>query len=182
MNKRVLKSSFFSIILVIATTVSLKAQQKIGYIDSDFILSKIPEYSNINERLNILSQQWKKELSELEEEVASLDKEYESKSILYTEEIKNQRLKEIEAKRQKIDQFRNAKYGPSGEYFKRQQEFIELLQQRILEAVNKIAEREKYDFIFDRTGDYLFLFTNQQWNLSEDVLLELGIELEESGN
>ncbi len=182
MNKRVLKSSFFSIILVIATTVSLKAQQKIGYIDSDFILSKIPEYSNINERLNILSQQWKKELSELEEEVASLDKEYESKSILYTEEIKNQRLKEIEAKRQKIDQFRNAKYGPSGEYFKRQQEFIEPLQQRILEAVNKIAEREKYDFIFDRTGDYLFLFTNQQWNLSEDVLLELGIELEESGN
>ncbi|NCP84834.1 MAG: OmpH family outer membrane protein [Bacteroidetes bacterium] len=177
-----LKSSFFSIILVIATTVSLKAQQKIGYIDSDFILSKIPEYSNINERLNILSQQWKKELSELEEEVASLDKEYESKSILYTEEIKNQRLKEIEAKRQKIDQFRNAKYGPSGEYFKRQQEFIEPLQQRILEAVNKIAEREKYDFIFDRTGDYLFLFTNQQWNLSEDVLLELGIELEESGN
>ena len=165
-----------------SSAFSLKAQQKIGYIDSEFILSKIPEYANINERLSVLSQQWKKELSELEVEVTTLEKEFESKSILFTEEIKTQKIKEIEAKRQKIDQFRNSKYGPSGEYFKRQQEFIEPLQQRILEAVNKIADREKYDYIFDRTGDYLFLFTKPQWNLSEDVLLELGIELEESGN
>jgi len=182
MNRRVLKNIFFLIILILSSAFSLKAQQKIGYIDSEFILSKIPEYANINERLSVLSQQWKKELSELEVEVTTLEKEFESKSILFTEEIKTQKIKEIEAKRQKIDQFRNSKYGPSGEYFKRQQEFIEPLQQRILEAVNKIADREKYDYIFDRTGDYLFLFTKPQWNLSEDVLLELGIELEESGN
>jgi outer membrane protein len=180
MTKRIL--GVLLLLLWLGTSTNVFAQQKIGYIDSEFILSKIPEYSNINERLSVISQQWKKELAELESEVENLEKEYDSKSILYTEEVKTQKLKEIEAKHQKIDQFRNTKYGPSGEYFKRQQEFIEPLQQRILEAVNKIAEREKYDYIFDRTGDYLFLFTKPQWNVSEDVLFELGIELEDSGN
>lgn len=173
---------FFFLIGVSFSAERAHAQQKIGYIDSDFILSKIPEYSNIGERLNVLSQQWKKELDEMTREIETLQKEFDSKSILYTDDVKQTKLKEIETLKQKADQFKNAKYGPSGEYFKRQQEFIEPLQQRILEAVNKIAEREKYDFIFDRTGDYIFLYTKAQWNLSEDVLFELGIEIQDSGN
>ena len=84
MKRSVLPSILFSIVLLLSSAFTLKAQQKIGYIDSEFILSKIPEYANINERLNVLSQQWKKELSELETEVTNLDKEFESKSILFT--------------------------------------------------------------------------------------------------
>lgn len=170
------------IILLLGVGSDAFAQQKIGYIDSEFILSKIPEYSNISERLNVISQQWKKELQEMQTEMEELQKEYDSKSILFTEEVKTQKKKEIESRKQKIEQYKNAKYGPTGEYFKRQQEFIEPLQQRLLEAVNKIAERDKYDFIFDRTGDYVFLYTKAQWNLSEDVLFELGIEIEDTGN
>lgn len=158
------------------------AQQKVGYIDSEFILSKIPEYNGIGERLSIISQQWKKEIDEFQKEITDLTTDFDAKSILYTEEVRSQKKKEIEVKQQKLDQFKNAKYGPSGEYFKRQQELIEPLQQRILEAVNKIAVRDKYDYIFDRTGDYLFLFTSPQWNVSEEVLLELGIEIDEPGN
>lgn len=177
----IIKKSFIVCLFLCAVT-ALSAQQKIGYIDSEFILSKIPEYNGIGERLNTISLQWKKEIEDFQKEIDELEKDFEAKSILLTEEVRSQRKKEIEVKKQKLDQFRNAKYGPSGEYFKRQQELIEPLQQRILEAVNKISIRDKYDYVFDRTGDYLFLFTSPQWNLSEDVLFELGIELEDTGN
>ncbi|TNE71954.1 OmpH family outer membrane protein [bacterium] len=178
-----LKKSIFILILLLGFSALSKAQnQKIGYIDSEYILSKIPEYSGIGERLSILSQQWKKELDEIQKVITDLEKDYEAKSILFTDDVKQTKLKEIEVQKQKLDQFRTAKYGPNGEYFKKQQELLEPLQQHILEAVNKIALRDNYDYIFDRTGDYLFLFTKPQWNLSDEVLLELGIEVEDSTN
>lgn len=177
-----MKTGFITLLYAFMA-VTLSAQtQKIGYIDSEFILSKIPEYTGLSERMNVLSQQWKKELDEMQKEVDELQKDYDGKAILFTEEVKQQKLKEIEAKKQKINQFRTAKFGPTGEYFRKQQELLEPLQQRILEAVSKIAARDNYDFIFDRTGDYLFLYTKPQWNLSEDVLYELGIEPGETGN
>ncbi len=177
-----MKTGFITLLFAFMAVTLTAQTQKIGFIDSEFILSKIPEYTGLSDRMNVLSQQWKKELDEMQKEVDELQKDYDGKAILFTEEVKQQKLKEIEAKKQKIDQFRTAKYGPTGEYFKKQQELIEPLQQRILEAVSKIAARDNYDFIFDRTGDYLFLFTKPQWNLSEDVLYELGIELDETGN
>ena len=173
-----MKNLFLFIVLIGFALTTANAQQKIAYIDSEFILSKIPEYNGIGDRLSVISSQWKKEIDEFQKEVDDLQRDFDAKSILYTEDVKLQKKKEIDLKIQKLDQFKTSKYGPNGEYFKRQQELIEPLQQRVLDAVNKIATRDNYDFIFDRTGDYLFLFTKSQWNVSEEVLLELGIEVE----
>jgi outer membrane protein len=93
--------------------------------------------------------------------------------------VKEQKLKEIEQKKKELESFRTQKFGPNGEYFRRQQELLEPLQQRVLEAVNFISERDKFDYVFDRTGDYMFLYTNPEWDISEDVLLEMGIDIED---
>lgn len=152
--------------------------QKIGYIDSEYILGKIPEYRGISERMNQLTQQWQDELTKLEQGLQTLQEDYDAREILYTEEIKKEKLAEIETARNKVNSYKKQKFGPQGDYYKQQQDLLEPLQQRILEAINKIAERDDFDFIFDRTGDYLFLYTKAQWNLSDDVLLELGIEFD----
>lgn len=173
--------SIISLLLLISIS-DLQAQQKIAYIDSEFILSKIPEYANVGERLKVISQEWKLEIGEREKEIQDLEQDFEAKSILYSSEERDKKAKEIEAKKQQLLQYRNSKYGPTGELINRQKELLEPIQQRILEAVNKIAQRDGYDFIFDRTGDYLVIFTNPKWNVSSDVLLELGIEVDELGN
>ena len=170
-------------LLILGTWDMAQAQnQKIGYIDSDFILSKIPEYEGIKQRLGSISQSWKDELNEMQAEIEALKQDFDAKEILYTEDVRKQKEEEIKQKIQQREQFLDTRFGPDGQYFAQQQELLEPLQQRILNATTKIADRDGFDFIFDRSGDYMFMFTRQSWNLSDEVLLELGIQLDDPNN
>ncbi|MEX2403222.1 MAG: OmpH family outer membrane protein [Balneolales bacterium] len=169
--------------MILAVAGNSHAQnQKIGYVDTDYILSNIPEYEGIEQRLSGISQEWKDEIDEMQADIDALKQDYEAREILYTNEVRKQKEEEIKQKSQQREQFIDSHFGPDGEYFSRQQELLKPLQQRILEATNNIADRDGLDFIFDRSGDYMLLFARQSWNLSNEVLLELGIQIDELDN
>lgn len=152
-----------------------EAQQKIGYIDSDMIMQEIPEYTGIQQRLETIAQNWKEEIDEMQVEIEQLQQEFEAREILFTPDIRRQRQQEIDRKIREREQYIDRRFGPGGDYFSQQEELLEPLQQRILEAVIKVAEREGFDHVFDRSGDYLFLYSRARWDISSDVLEELGI-------
>lgn len=165
---------------LILLTVSLPAQdQKIGYYESDFVLSKIPEYEGIEQRLKILSDGWRTEILELELEIQNLEEDYRAKEILYTDEIKEEKIQEINTKKRELDIFTAQKFGPDGEYFSRQRELLEPIQRQVFSAVRTVAQRNGFDFVFDRTADIYMVYARGEWNLNEDILLELGIEIEQ---
>lgn len=164
------------VLMAISAAVPLSAQnQRIAFIDSEFILSRMPEYSGLEQRLRALNEGWREEIEEMEREIESLEREYTAREILYTAEVRQQKLNEIESKKRLKDQYINSRYGPEGEYFRQQQLILEPLQRRIIDAVEKVSVRDNYDFVFDRSGDFLFLYSRSQWNISEDVLIEMGI-------
>ena len=176
-------SGVLAILLLVSFSNPAFAQdQKTGYIDSDYILENLPEYQGIDKRLQVISDQWKEELEEMNTEIDELQKEFEAKEILYTDEVREQKMKEIQNKIRQRDQFRKQKFGPDGEYFQRQKELLEPVQRRVMEAVTKVAEQEGYDFVFDRAGDMRYMYTRQEWDLSDEVLLELGITPDEQTN
>ena len=157
---------------------ALHAQnQKIGFIDSETILERMPEYSGIEQRLSNLSDTWNMEIVELERELENLETEFEAREILFTDEIRAQRLEEINQKRDELDRYIEEKFGPQGEYFARQKELLEPIQRQIFDALTRVANSGQFDFVFDRSQDTRFLFVRQQWNLTEEVMLELGVEL-----
>lgn len=162
--------------------ISQAQNQKLGYVDTDYILSHIAEYEGIEQRLLGISEAWKNEIDEMQVEIDALKQEYAAREILYTEEVRNQKEEEIKQKVQQREQFIDSRFGPDGEYFSQQQELLEPLQQRILDATNTIAERDGFDFIFDRSGDYMFMFARNSWDLSEEVLLEMGIQIDDINN
>jgi outer membrane protein len=166
----------FVIILVGSAGVSAQ-NQKIGFVDSEFILSRMPEYAGLEQRLRAVTEGWREEIAVFENEIKQLESDFAAREILFTEEVRQLRLNEIQAKKTAMTQFVNSKFGPEGEYFRQQQQLLEPLQRRILEAIERVSNRENYDFVFDRSGDYLFLFTRSQWNISNDVLIEMGIQL-----
>jgi outer membrane protein len=175
-----MKSKLFLLLIFFlsVTSFQLIAQnQRLAFIDSEFILSRMPEYSGLEQRLRSLNEGWREEIEKMDREIAALEREYIAREILYTEEVRNQKLNEIETKKRQKDQFINSRYGPEGEYFRQQQLILEPLQRRIMDAVEKVSNRDNYDFVFDRSGDFLFLFSRSQWNISEDVLLEMGIQI-----
>lgn len=171
------KSVLLVLMMVLFSSVSVAQNQRIGYIDSDYILSRLPEYAGLEQRLRSLNEGWREEIQEMEDEIAGLEREYTAREILYTDEVRQQKLNEISSRKRQRDQYVDSRYGPDGEYFRQQQLILEPVQRRIMEAVETISTRDNFDFIFDRTGDYLFLFARSQWNISDDVLLELGVQL-----
>lgn len=179
MTKKFIFSALSLFFLLFNPLHSLKAQQKIGYIDSKFIMEEIPEYTGIIQRLETIANNWKEEIDEMKVEIERLKQDYEAREILFTPDIRRQRQLEIDNKIRQKEQYINRRFGPDGDYFRQQQELLEPLQQRILEAVVKIAEDDGYDYVFDRSGDYLFLHTRDRWDISRDVLEEMGIFLED---
>jgi outer membrane protein len=172
------------IIIVAMTAVSLlmpgtaaAQNQKIAFIDSEYILSRIPEYNAIEQRLRSVTDGWRDEIEEMQREIDRMQREFTAREILYTPEVRLQRQNEIEARKRAMEQFINSKFGPDGDYFRQQQQILEPIQRRVMDAVEAVAARDNLDFVFDRTADFLFLYTRSQWNISEDVLLEMGIQI-----
>lgn len=153
--------------------------QKIGFLDTDFILSKIPEYEGIEQRLRQLTETWRNEISELDREIEQLRQDFEAREILFTPEVRRERQQEIDNKRRERERFVNQRFGPEGDYFRQQRELLRPIQRQIAEAAGRVAERDGFDFLFDRSGDYIFFYTRPQWDVSIDVLLELGIQVDE---
>ncbi|MFU8811822.1 MAG: OmpH family outer membrane protein, partial [Balneolaceae bacterium] len=139
------------------------------------ILQQMPEYSGVQQRLNLLSEGWREEIRLLDREIEELERDFEAREILFTDEVRQQRLNEINQKRQERDRMVQQRFGPEGEYFRTQESLLEPIQRQIFDALTRVATREGYDFVFDRAQETRFLFTRQQWNLTDRVLLEMGI-------
>jgi outer membrane protein len=165
--------------LVVSAEQTQAQNQKIGFIDSEYILSNMPEYTGIDQRLRQVSQEWQQEIDRMQAEIERLKQEFEAREILYTSEQRQQKLTEIDNKIRDRERFLQSKFGPDGDYFKQQQQLLEPIQLRIVEATDKVAARDGFDFVFDRAGDFLFLYTRPQWNISNEVLLEMGIQVDQ---
>lgn len=159
-----------------------KAQQKIGYIDTDFLIAQIPEYQSVQQQMRSLSQEWRTELEEMQQEIDKLNEDFSAREILYTEEIRKQKQEEINNKIKQRQQYLEQKFGSEGDYFQQQKELLEPIQRRIFEAITNIAERDGFDYIFDRNQNNDILFAREQWNLNDEVLSELGITNDNTSN
>jgi outer membrane protein len=171
------------VLLSFLQEVELIAQnQKIGFIDSDMIIEQMPEYAGIEQRLNLLSESWRDELRDMDREIERLKEEFNAREVLYTDDVREQRRAEIEARKDNRERYLEEKFGPEGEYFQRQRDLLEPVQRQVFDAVNRVADREGYDFVFDRSQDVKFLFAKSEWNITEEVMLELGIRADELTN
>lgn len=158
-------------------------QQKTGYVDSEYILQNLPEYASVQQNVDRLAQEWQGEMDKMQRDVDELFREYQARELLYTNEERKRKQEEIIQQENEIEQFRLRYFGPEGELFKQQEQLMRPLQERILEAIEKVATSEGYDYVFDKGGDFLFLYARDQFDLSLYVLEELGIDTEKlSGN
>jgi len=155
------------------------AQQKIGYVDTEYVLNNMPEYATIQQKLDKLEQKWRKEIEQGRQKVETLEQEFEARELLYTEEERKRRQQAIQQARTKVEQLRQQYFGPEGELYTRQKELMRPLQERILEATERVATADGYDYVVDQKGDALFLYARDEHDLSDRVLLELGINVDQ---
>lgn len=151
---------------------------KIGYVDTEFILSKLPAYKEAQEELNKLSSDWQKQIERKYAEIERMYKDYQAEEILLTEEMKQKREEEIRKKEKEAKEFQRKKFGPDGELFQKRKELIKPIQDKIHKAVADVAKAGRYYIIFDiaSANGLTILYAKSSINKTDDVLKRLGID------
>ena len=165
---------FVVMFLLGMTAVNAQQNQKIAYVDSDYILANIPEYSDAQEEINQLSKQWEKEITALFQEAQELDREYQAESVLLSEDQKRKKKEAITAKRQEAEALRMQYYGPEGELYTKRAELIQPIQEKVYNAINQLALTKNYAFVFDKASGTTMLYCSDKNDISDDVLDEIG--------
>lgn len=155
-------------------------QGKIGYIDSEYVLNQIPEYKQAQEEIEKMSIEWQKQLEKKYAEIDQLYKNYQAEHVLLTEEMRRKREEEILKKEKEAKDFQKAKFGVDGELFKKRQELVQPIQDKIYNAIKDIATVEKLDVVFDKSAGAAVLYVNPKNDISDKVLKKLGIAIKET--
>lgn len=156
-------------------TSESRAQQRIGYIDSQSILNEVPEYASVQQKLDQLEEKWRAEIESKKEEVQTLKEEYQAWELLYTEEERREKQEAIDKAQKETERLRQQYFGPDGQLYTRQKELMRPIQERILTATEEVATEQGYDYVFDKGERVLFMYARKEHNLNEDVLQELGV-------
>ncbi|MDN3668607.1 OmpH family outer membrane protein [Echinicola jeungdonensis] len=150
--------------------------QKIGFVDSEYVLNKHPEYKKIQEDLKALGNAWKKEAQNLEQEIKEMYNSLKAEEVLLTEEMYNERLEAIKEKEKEATAFNTRVFGIKGQYYQKQAELLQPLQSEIFDAIDKVAKRQGIAIMFDKAADLSMIYTDPVHDYSDFVLEELGLE------
>ena len=165
------------LILTLALIISVAAvsmAQKYAFVDSDYILNNIPEYQDALDILDEFSIQWQKEIEEKFTEVDQLYKDYLAEAVLLPEDMKAQRENEIIQKEKEAKQLQKQRFGRDGDLYLKRMELVQPIQEKIYNAIEEIAETQNYAFVFDKAGSLSILFAREKFDISDDVLDEVG--------
>lgn len=148
--------------------------QRFGIVDSELILTKMPDYKQAQSQLDQLSERWQGEVEALQSEVGALQKAYNAEKVLLTDDMQKERLEAIKAKEKEVKDLQREYFGPEGKVFQKRRELIRPIQDQIYNAVQEVARRRKLDVVFDKSSDLITLYNSGDADISDEVLRKLG--------
>lgn len=167
--------------ILIATNVATFAQ-KFAYVDTEYILGQIPEYKAAQAELDKISVQWQKEIEAKYAEIDKMYKAYQAEQILLTEDMKKKREGDIVSKEKEAKDLQKLRFGVDGELFKKRQELVKPIQDKVYGAIKSIAEKGTYSIIFDKSSDLTMLYASSKLDKSDAVLEQMGYKVGSTGN
>jgi len=162
-----------ALLLTLAST-SVWAQ-KFGYIDSEYIIGQMPEYKKAQTELNTFSLKWQKEIEEYQAKVDKLKEEYQAEEVLLTEEMRKERMDTIALKETKLRDLQKNYFGYKGMLYLKRQELVKPAQDKLFDAVEKVAKEKKLAIIFDKSGELVMVYTDPVHDYTDFVLEALGL-------
>lgn len=151
--------------------------QKYAFINSEYILSNMPEYKEAQAELNRLAVQWQKEIENKFTSIDSMYKKYQVESITMPEQIKKNREDAIIAAEKAAKDLQKKRFGQDGDLFKKREELVKPIQDRVISTVNDYAKEKGYAFVFDSAGDMTIIYADPKWDINSAILQKLGISV-----
>jgi outer membrane protein len=168
-----MKNLILSFLFILGT--SFVFAQKYGYIDSDYILESVPEYKEAKDKLNKLADRWTKDIEDRYAVLKMKKDNFAREEVLLPSEEKTKRKEEISKLETEVLELQKMRFGVSGDYFNKRQELVKPIQDKVFDALQKIASKKNYTFVFDKANQSNLVYADSKTDLSNDVLKELGI-------
>jgi outer membrane protein len=163
----------FSLIFTLCTGA---AAQRYAVVDTKYILEKMPEYKAAQKQLDQVSAQWQKEIDDKQVILDKMYKDYEGEQAMLSDDLKKKREDELFNHEKEVRDLQRKRFGFEGDLFKKRQELIKPVQDKVYNAIQKIAVSRMYDFILDKSEGITVIFADPKLDKSEDVLRELGVK------
>jgi outer membrane protein len=165
---------FVLVILFIFGTSFVSISQKFGYIDSEYIMDKVPEYQEAKEKINKLAERWTKEIEDRYADLKMKKETFAREEVLLPSEEKKKRAEDIEKLETEAMEMQKLRFGVNGDYFQKRQELIKPIQDNVFEAMQKVASKKNYTFIFDKANQSNLVYADSKLDISNEVLKEMG--------
>ncbi len=150
--------------------------QRYAVIDSKYILEKLTEYKDAQKKLDQFSEQWQQEIDQKQTMVDKMIKEYDAEQVMLSDELKKKREDELYNKEKELRDLQKKRFGFEGDLFKKRQELIKPIQDKVYNAVQKLAVDKQYELILDKSEGITIIFADPKLDKSEDVLRYLGVK------
>lgn len=170
-----MKKLLLLLVVLLCLAGATQAQQRYAVIDTKYILDKVPEYKDADKKLAAISQQWQKEIDDRQATLDKMYKNYEAEQFMLTDELKKKREDELFVREKEVRELQKKRFGYEGDLFKERQRLVKPIQDKIYNAIQKLATARNYDFVLDKSEGITVIFADPKLDKSDDVLKELGI-------
>lgn len=164
MFKKIVSTALFSLALT-----AVASAQRIAYVDVTAILESMTEYQKAQDQLDKLATQWRQEIAQEQDKVKGLYSKYQAEQVLLSDEMKRTREEEIMTKEKEVREMQRTKFGPEGALFKKREELVKPIQDKVYAAISKYAEDRGFEFIFDKGSASGMLFADPKYDKTEDL-------------
>ena len=149
--------------------------QKYAIIDTRYILDKMPDYKNAQAQLDSVAAGWQKEIDTKQADLDKMYKDFDAEQVMLSEELRKKREDQLFNREKELRDLQRKRFGFEGDLFKKRQELIKPIQDRVYNAVQKMAVARSYDFVLDKSEGITVIFADPKLDKSEDILKDLGV-------
>ncbi|MBL7794881.1 MAG: OmpH family outer membrane protein [Saprospiraceae bacterium] len=164
MMKKFVSTAFIALFF---TTFALA--QRIAYVDVNAVLESIPEYQKAQEQLDKIATQWRQEIAQQQDVIKGLYSKYQAEQVMLSEEMKKQREDEILNKEKEVREIQRRKFGPEGDLFKKREELVKPIQEKVYTAIERYATDRGFEYIFEKGSASGMLFADKKFDKTEDL-------------
>ena len=166
-----MKKIFLVVVLLLSVTFSWSQRnQLIAYIDMEYILENVPEYLEAQNTLDAKIAKWRKKLDEQARHIEVLKTDLANEKAILTKDLIEEKEEEITLKQEELRRLESLYFGPNGDMFLVRKQLVKPIQDQVYNAIQSIAARKKYDFVFDKSSDLVMLYSNKKYDISDLIL------------
>jgi outer membrane protein len=170
------KGIIFVLLCAFWPTIQASAQ-KFGYVDTEFVYSKMPDYQKALGEIDKFTDKWAKDIQDKYVDIEKMQRAYQAEEILLTDEMKRDRQRLLSDKEREARDYNNKVFGYEGMLYQKKKELMRTPMDMVIRAIEKVSVQKKLDFMFDKASDFVMLYTNPRHDYTEYVMEELGLDM-----